>query len=80
MAVVSIPLAMLIQWLLDKKKVVVNICLLLVFIFLVALNTFQSYQLIHNITVWDGTTRAFYWRSFGKLNVTKEDKKLLREE
>jgi len=77
MAVVSVPLAMLIQWLLVRKKALITIPMLLVFAFLIALNTFQSFQLIKNITVWDGTNRAFYWRSFGKLNVTSEDKKLL---
>ena len=80
LAIVSIPLTMLIDWIFAKKKVAVNIILLTVFSFFITLNLFQSYQLFTNATAWDMTNRAFYWRSFGKLQVTDEDRKLLLQD
>lgn len=79
MAIVAIPMAMLIQWILRQKIRALTISMFIVFGFLIALNTFQSYQLYRNITVWDQTNEAFYWRTFGKLEITKEDKKLLNQ-
>ena len=79
MVIAAMPLTMFIQWVFAQKKIAVNILLLTVFSFMIALNAFQSYQLVNNKTVWDGTNRAFYWRTFGKLNVTEEDKKLLSQ-
>jgi len=76
-AVVAIPLTMLTDWVFAKKKIALNIILLTVFAFFITLNAFQSYQLINNITAWDGTNRAFYWTTFGKLKVNYEDRNLL---
>ena len=78
-AILTIPLAMLMDWIFSKKKISLNIVALTVCSFLITLNAFQSYQLINDSTVWDHTTKAFYWRTFGKLNVTDEDRKLLKE-
>ncbi len=78
-AILAIPLAALIEWIFSGKKLLVNIPVLLVFSFLIALNVFQSYQLYQNVTLWDGTNKAYYWRSFGKLHVTDEDRKLLNQ-
>ena len=77
MAVVAIPLAMIIEWIFSSKKMLLNILTLTVFSFFIALNVFQSYQLINNKTEWARTNRAFYWRTLGKLDVTAEDRKLL---
>ncbi len=79
MAIVAIPLAILIEWLFSRNKIAITIGASFVFVFLMALNTFQSYQLTNSLTAWDFTNRAFYWRTFGKLKVTDEDRKLLNK-
>ena len=77
MAIMAIPLAMLIEWIFSRKKILVNILTLTVLGLLITLNTFQSYQLYSNVTDWGRTNKAFYWRTFGRLEVTPEDRKLL---
>lgn len=77
--IMSIPLAALIQWLVSQKLVVRTVAIL-VFVCCIVLNTFQSYQLINNYLVWDHTNKAYYWHSFGRLDVTEEDKQRLLDE
>ena len=78
LAVVAIPLAMLTQWGLDQKKRVLTISMFTVFGFLITLNLFQSYQLRRNVLVWDDNNRAYYWHTFGKLEVTATERELLK--
>ena len=73
MAIMAIPLAACIQWLFTHK-LPIRIIAIAAFVFCIALNAFQSYQLVNNYTVWDNTTKAFYWRSFGTLNISEEDR------
>jgi len=79
MAVMALPLAAMIQWILTRKSAALKVATTAVFCFFIALNAFQSYQLIKNVTVWDGTNREFYWRTFGKLKATDADRELLEQ-
>lgn len=72
----AIPLACLIEWIFSRGKAL-RITAITIFVFCITLNTFQSFQLMNNLTMWDETNKAFYWRTFGKLEVTDEDRKLL---
>lgn len=79
-ALVAIPLAALIQWIFTVKKRLLTTTMYVVFSFFIALNTFQTYQFHdHFIIRWDGMNKEYYWRVFGKLHVTDEDRKLLEK-
>lgn len=76
MAVMALPLAAFIQLVLNQRRKALKIVTLTMFSFFIALNAFQSYQLINNVILWDETNREVYWRTFGKLKTTEEDRKL----
>lgn len=75
LSILAIPLAAMVS-LAISARVWVRVVSCTIAVLLIVLNTFQSYQLALNVTRWDKTTREFYWRSFGKLKLTEEDKKL----
>ncbi|GAA4466165.1 hypothetical protein GCM10023093_19770 [Nemorincola caseinilytica] len=79
LAIMAIPLAAFIQWIFTRP-VPLRIITLVIFACCITLNAFQSYQLVNNYTVWDHTNKAFYWYSFGRLDVTEEDKQRLLDE
>ena len=79
MAVLALPLALLIQWIFAGRKKVFNAGMLTLFCCIVALNLFQSVQLLHNVVPWDGVNKAFYWRAFANPDIKEEDKKLLSQ-
>lgn len=76
--VVAVPFAMLITYVL-RQKMILKAPAFIVLACCITLNMFQSYQLDYNVIMWGHTTKAFYWRSFGKMKVTDEDRKLLNE-
>ena len=79
LAVLALPLALLIQWIFAGRKKVFNAGMLTLFCCIVALNLFQSVQLLHNVVPWDGVNKAFYWRAFANPDIKEEDKKLLSQ-
>ncbi len=78
LAILSIPMAALVENIFAAKNQL-KVVTFTVLAFFIALNLFQSYQLFINTTMWNNTNKAFYWRSFGKLKVTEEDRALLKE-
>lgn len=76
----ALPLAVGIGYLKDRKNKLTTRITTVIASICVVLNVFQSYQLADNITVWAHTNKAFYWRAFGNLHVTEEDKKLLEQQ
>jgi hypothetical protein len=54
-----------------------KIILYAVLCFLIALNIFQSWQYIIGIIHPERMTNKYYWKIFGQLNVSEDDKKLL---
>jgi len=75
-AVLTIPLGFFIDAIL-RKKLPVRIGFVLIFIFLIALNLFQSWQLTAGVLHGSRMTRAYYFAVFGKTEATAEDRKLL---
>ncbi len=72
----AILLGFLIYWIYEQKKILKTLLFLLLFS-LVLLNLFQTIQFHHGIIHGDRMTFQYYIKTFGKLNVNEEDKKLL---
>jgi hypothetical protein len=76
LAVLSIPLAALVSWLLKQRRVI-KVAGVVVAVLLIALNIFQTNQYASAVIEGDGMTKAYYWRVFGKMEATPKDKELL---
>ncbi len=77
LAVLAMPLAALVQWVWTKKARWANAGMITVGSVFVVLNVFQSYQLVNRVIPGDHMTKAYYWRTFGKLELTEKDKALM---
>lgn len=75
-AILALPLAALVQRMLSAK-VPVRIAGLVVLAACITLNTFQSYQLVNNVLLWELNSEALYWEAFGKLELSDEEKQRL---
>lgn len=73
-AVLIIPLACMIQWLMEinKNKIFISVCYIVI-AFFCSLNIFQSNLYKHGIISFDGMTKEAYWFTFLKKNYSKED-------
>lgn len=80
MAVLSIPACGLIESVGGWRRSAARVGAWTVGLALLALNIFQTYQYSLKIIHFDRMTRAYYWRVFGKLSVTEEDRMLLRQQ
>lgn len=76
MAVLSLPLAAFTEQVVNSKKFIAISYGVVITLF-ISLNLFQSYQLFKNLIDSEYMTRAYYFRSFLKLKVTEDDRKLL---
>lgn len=65
-AVLSIPLALFIKYIFNKKLWIKAIVSILIFLFL-SLNLFQTLQYRRTIIHWDSMTKEAYFKTFGKL-------------
>ena len=74
--VMAIPLGYFLGWLYERKKFVKLSGLSLLALLLI-LNIFQTIQAANGTLHGDRMTRAYYFRTFGKLHATEEDRKLL---
>ena len=72
----AIPLGYFIEDIKAKSKTV-NIFFIVIFLFLVSLNLFQTWQFEAGIISKDRMTKAYYFATFGKTSVEEETKKLL---
>lgn len=74
--VMAIALGYFLVWLFDREKwlKITLSTLLMAFLWL---NLFQIYQFTHGIIDGDRMTKAYYFRTFGKLDATDDDRKLL---
>lgn len=74
----AIPLAVLCQYIYYKwKSMLLRIVFAVIMCFFVALNMFQTYQYDIKTIHWVQMSKAYYWRVFGKIRATDEDRKLL---
>lgn len=74
--IMAIPLGYFIQSL-ENKKVWTKVLFVLLGICIICLNQFQNWQLRKGILNGDRMTPSYYFKTFGKTSVSKEDKKLL---
>ncbi|UTW67284.1 hypothetical protein KFE94_03990 [bacterium SCSIO 12643] len=74
--VMALGLGYFIVWLSEQKKYI-QFTLGGVIVLIVGLNIFQTIQFHKGVIHGDRMTRDYYFASFGKLNVTEEDRKLL---
>lgn len=74
-AILSIPLAVVINYIYNRKLVFVKYIFTTLLLFFIILNVFNSYQYIHEVIHYDGTTKELYWRYFGRYEKidTKKD-------
>lgn len=77
LAILSLPLAALIEQVAQKKSILLKISFGLLLNFLIFVNMFQSYQTYKGTLDWEKNTMSYYIRAFLKSNATKEDKMLL---
>lgn len=74
--IMALPLGYFIEMINNKKKFIKNIIYSVLFILLL-LNIFQTRQFHNGIIHPDRMTMKYYFRVFGKMYVTEEDKKYL---
>lgn len=73
----ALPLGYFIQWIGEQKRFIIYLFVLL-FLFLTALNLFQTWQVFHGIIHSSRMTKEYYFAVYGKTKVNEHDlKKLL---
>ena len=78
MPVAAFPLAFLANSIFyGRKGLIKKISFGVIMIFLIVLNLFQTYQYSIGTIFFEYTNRAYYWRVFGKVRATDEDRKLM---
>jgi len=75
-AVLSIPFGYSLKAI-SKTSLIKKSLLIMIIVFFTALNLFQTWQLSKGILSSDRMTFAYYLKSFGKVKIKSEDKKLL---
>ncbi len=78
LAVLAIPLAALVHFIRSRNWLIKSISVT-VFLFLIWLNIYQTHQYTRNILDGYRMTKAYYWRIFGQMKVTDEDKRYLMQ-
>lgn len=71
-AVVSIPLAVLLQWI-AKQKIILKSFTIAVFGFFIWMNLYQTEQYIMGAIPGDNMNQKFYWRVWNKMHPNDED-------
>lgn len=75
-AVLAIPLGYLIQWIFERRRLL-RCALLIIPLFFLLLNLFQTWQYTQKILAWEYMNRDYYWAVFGKCTVDEKVKRLL---
>ena len=78
LAILALPLGALLHVVYHQRSKLLKTGFSVLVIAFVLLNAFQSYQIMYSIIPWDNNNDTYYWRTFGKLEVTAADKKLLQ--
>ncbi|MCW3121962.1 MAG: hypothetical protein JWQ38_1454 [Flavipsychrobacter sp.] len=76
--VTALPLAYMFQSIYSKgSMLILKISFSVLMSFFIALNLFQSYQYSMGVIHYVLMNKAYYWRSFGKIRVSEEDRKTM---
>lgn len=78
LVVLAVPLGALINWA-QQKRLAVKMLIGAIIVAGVFLNLFQTVQYGKGIIHWQKMNKEYYWRVFGRLQVSEEDKKLLEQ-
>lgn len=70
-------MAALVAYVLKTGNKIIKVTFFIITSFFVLLNLFQTYQYSIGIIHYDKMTERYYWRVFGKTQVTDDDRKLL---
>jgi len=76
LSVLAFPMAALIERLI-RSHISLKLLFSLILLAGISLNLFQSWQYNKGIIHWDSMNKAYYWRVFGKTNITDKDVRLL---
>jgi len=74
--ILTLPLGYFIQWL-SAKKISFRAPLIVIFIFFIILNLFQTWQYMNFIFDPSNMTKEYYWAIFGKTKVSEESKQYI---
>lgn len=75
-AIMALPIAALIYYLLSTKTIWRALSFSIIAI-LIVFNVFQTMQYAKGVIHWQKMNKEYYWRTFGKWNVSEQDKLLL---
>ncbi len=75
-ALLALPIGALFEDIFAAKKSIKAVTLFLTGL-LILLNLYQTAQYAKGVIHWQKMNREYYWRIFGKWNVSNEDKRLL---
>jgi hypothetical protein len=78
LVVLAVPLGAFVNWA-QQQRLVVKMLLGGMIVAGVFLNLFQTVQYGKGIIHWQKMNKEYYWRVFGRLQVSEEDKKLLMQ-
>lgn len=76
LAILALPTASLVQFLFKQMKMI-KIFSFALLALLISLNVFQTAQYAKGIIHWQKMNKEYYWKVFGKWNVSVKDKELL---
>ncbi len=74
--ILALPTGYLLMYLSRQKKYI-RIIFGVVFTFLICLNLFQTWQILHGVIHPSRMSKPYYMKVFGKTSIAEEDKKLL---
>ncbi|MCK9611563.1 MAG: hypothetical protein M0R16_01510 [Bacteroidales bacterium] len=74
--ILGLSLGFLLDWISVKSKAI-KIMSVFILLFVLLLNLFQLWQFNHGILKGDRMTKEYYWKTFGKTNVSEKDLSLL---
>lgn len=78
LALLALPMAALVEFILQQNQLVRNFSFGAIAL-LISLNLFQTAQYSKGIIHWQKMNEEYYWRTFGKWNVSAQDKVLLNQ-
>lgn len=76
-ALMVIPLAYVVEWIIERKSKVLNRISLVLLLFFIWLSVFQSFQTMHGILHGSRMTKEYYWHIFGTMTPDADAEKLM---
>lgn len=74
LALLALPIGILTESIIQGRRKIIITCYFIVVLSGIGLSLFQSAQYARGIIHWDSMNDAYYWRIFGKMKLTEDDK------